>query len=69
MAGFSDLALVIPRQLACQALNLDLAHGFARSPGNDGTVGRNVNPRLIDSLGDGVDAIVSVGGKLVGASS
>ena len=39
-----DLTFVIPRQLACQALDLNLAHGLGKVAGNVGTVGRNVNP-------------------------
>ena len=49
-SGLFDLALVIPRQLARQALDLDLAHGTGKVAGNVGTVGRNVNPRLVDGL-------------------
>ena len=59
------MALVVPRQLARQALDLDLAHGLGKVAGDVGTVSRNVDARLIDSVGDGVDAIVGVGGKLV----
>lgn len=68
-SGLFDLALIVPRQLARQALDLDLAHGLGKVAGDVGTVSRNVDARLIDSLGDGVDAIVGVGGKLGGGVS
>lgn len=61
-----DLALVVPRKLTRQALDLDLAHGLGKVAGNVGAVGRNIDARLVDGLDDGVDAIVGVGGKLVG---
>lgn len=64
-SGLLDLTLVVPRQLARQALDLDLAHGLGKVAGNVGTVGRNVDVCLVDGLDDGVDAIVGVGGKLV----
>lgn len=64
-SGLLDLALVVPRQLTRQALDLDLAHGLGKVAGNVGTVGRKVDARFIDSLDDCVDAIVGVGGKLV----
>ena len=37
-SGLFDLALVIPRQLARQALDLDLAHGLGKVAGNVGAL-------------------------------
>ena len=65
-SGLFDLALVVPRELACQALNLDLAHSLGKVAGNVGAVDRNVDVRLIDCLDNRVDAVISIGGKLVG---
>ena len=64
-SGLFDLALVVPRELARQALNLDFAHGLGKIAGNIGAVGRNVDVCLIDCLDNRVDAVIGVGGKLV----
>ena len=60
------MALVVPRELARQALDLDLAHGLGKIAGNVGAVGRNIDVCLIDSLDNRMDAVIGIGGELVG---
>ena len=60
------MALVVPRELARQALDLDFTHGLGEVAGNVGAVGRNIDVCLIDSLDNRMDAVIGIGGKLVG---